>query len=297
MSGNSETPSVPTCILLATDLSARSDRALDRSSQLAGEWQAKLVVLNVLDPVAMPDQALTWATGSANDEELTQAVHRQLSLDLSGLNIQTTIQTAHVADASSAIRDTAADIQAGLVVTGVSSREAVGRFLLGSTVERLARTLPQPLLVVRNRPRAPYRRPVVSSDFSDSSRHALQEAVRLFPDRELILYHAYEMPLSGLADHPSSSSRIRDIKRNEHRDFIEASRLPAHVIARPVIESGAVETSLTHYVRQHDIDLVVVGTHGRSGIMNLLLGSTAAKLLNWLPCDVLLIRDPRCSTT
>jgi len=35
-----------------------------------------------------------------------------------------------------------------------------------------------------------------------------------------------------------------------------------------------------------------MGSHGRSGIMSLLLGSTAAKLLDWLPCDTLLVRTP-----
>ena len=68
--------------------------------------------------------------------------------------------------------------------------------------------------------------------------------------------------------------------------------LPQNVKVRSVVECGAIESSLTRYVREHGIDLVVVGNHGRSGLMSLLLGSTAAKLLNWLPCDTLLVREP-----
>ncbi|HJV81400.1 hypothetical protein [Noviherbaspirillum sp.] len=50
-------------------LSARCDRALDRSAQLANEWHAEQVVLHVLEPAASPDQALAWASG-ANDEQI-----------------------------------------------------------------------------------------------------------------------------------------------------------------------------------------------------------------------------------
>ena len=50
MSDPSWTKNPPKKILLATDLSARCDRALDRANQLVADWQAELVVLHVLDP-------------------------------------------------------------------------------------------------------------------------------------------------------------------------------------------------------------------------------------------------------
>lgn len=64
---------------------------------------------------------------------------------------------------------------------------------------------------------------------------------------------------------------------------------------RPVIEQGVLETLLTPYVRNKEIDLVVMETHGRSGVMSILLGSSAAKLLGWLPCDALVVREPRAT--
>jgi|AGTN01.3.fsa_nt_gi Universal stress protein UspA and related nucleotide-binding proteins len=289
MTQRSPTDATPDRILLATDFSARCDRALDRAAQLCGEWKAELVALNVVDPAASPDQAWVWACG-ASDEQLMETAQRQLSRDLSGLNVRAVVRTACSDDAAAAIRETAADTRSGLVVTGVARSGITGRFLLGSTVEHLAHGLAQPLLVVRNRARAPYQRIVVATDFSESSRHALLAAARLFPGRELIVYHAYEAPLSGLADSPLQPL---DAKQRECEAFLAASGLPGDVKARPVTERGVVETALTHYVRQNDIDLVAMGTHGSSGIMSLLLGSTAAKLLDWLPCDTLLVREPR----
>jgi nucleotide-binding universal stress UspA family protein len=294
---NDETPptrAFPKRILLATDLSARCDRALGRAAQLAGEWHAELIALNVLDPAASPDQALAWAAG-ADDEHLLRIARQQLNRDLSELGVRASMRIARGVDVADAIRAIASTSHAGLVVTAVACYETLGRFLLGSTVERLARLLPQPLLVVRSRARMPYQRIVVATDFSDSSGHALQVATRLFPRREQILYHAYETPLSGLSDIPALSWTRRGIGQAECLDFLAAYELSAQTPVRPVVEDGAVESTLARFVRQHDIELVVIGAHGRGGMKNVLLGSTAAKLLEWLPCDVLVVRDPRSS--
>ena len=198
-------------------------------------------------------------------------------------------------NAAATIRDVAASTDCGLVITGVACHKVFGRFLLGSTVECLAHTLPQHLLVVRNRTHGPYQRIMVATDFSDSSRHALSATASLFPGRELILYHACQIPLSGISGKLSRTSFIRDIEQGEYANFLAASELKADVEVRPVIKQGVLETLLTQYVRNNEIDLVVMGTHGRSGVMSILLGSSAAKLLGWLPCDALVVREPRAT--
>lgn len=291
----SERRNTPRRVLLATDLSARCDRALDRAAQLAGEWQAELVALNVFDPAASRDQALAWIRG-ASEEQLLHVARQQLARDLAAANVPATLRLARSEDAAAAIRETAASTQSGLVVTGVSRDETLARLLLGSTVENLARSLAQPLLVVRSRARGPYRRILVASDFSEPSRHALLTAVRLFPDRELVLYHAHVLAMSGLADASSHPGVCTGIEKTECAAFLAATALPQNTKVRPVVECGAIESTLTRYVREHDIDLVVMGSHGRRGLMSLLLGSTAAKLLDWLPCDTLLVRVPTTTT-
>lgn len=285
----------PSRLLLATDLSARCDRALDRAAQLAGEWRAELLVLNVVEAPQAPDLLLAWAAGNddASNDRISQ---RQLQHDLAGLDIRASMRIAR-GDAASAIRGMAADNGCGLVVTGMARNETLGRFLPGSTVESLARTLPQPLLVVRNRVRGAYRRIAVATDFSDSSRHALHAAARMLPQRELILYHAYTLALSEISAKAPDARIGRDIESGECARFLAASDLPdeARSRLRVVIEQGALETSLTRYVREQGVDLVVMGTHGRSGLMNILLGSAAARLLDWLPCDTMIVRGPRAT--
>lgn len=284
----------PDRLLLATDLSVKCDRALDRAAQLAGEWHAEMIALNVLDPAATPDQALAWANG-ASEEQLLQVAREQLRRDMVGINASATLRIVRNTDPAAAIADTATRSNASIVVTGIASNETFGRFLLGSTVEQLARSLTQPLLVVRNRVSASYQRIVVASDFSEASRPALQTAAALFPDRELTVFHAYDKPLSGLStDSPPSPDAIAQAQ-GEFAAWLHASALPAHARVSLVVERGPTEIALTRYVRRHAIELVALGNQGSSDIIDLLLGSTAAKLLEWLPCDILLVRPPRAS--
>ncbi len=287
----SDSPTLPPKrLLLATDLSPRCDRALDRAAQLAAEWGAELAALNVLDSSAWPDQVLAWAAG-ADDAELQQMAHRQLTRDLLGLDVRSSVQVVHARDEAQAIHDAAQAGGAGLVVTGVARNEIFGRFLLGSTVLRLARSLPQPLLVVRDRSRGAYQRIVVATDLSEPSREALQTAARLFPGRELVLVHALERPLAGLTAAVAAAPVPPGAPASsELAAFLAATKLPPGTQVRTLVEAGAPETALAAHVRQHGVELVVMGSQGRGGLLGALLGSQAAKLLDWLPCDVMLVR-------
>ena len=283
----------PNRLLLATDLSARCDRAFDRTAQLAGEWGAEIVALKVLESPQAPDQVLAWASGES-EESSRVAAQQQLRRDLNGLDIKASMRLAR-GDAADAIRATADETGSGLIVTGMARSETLGRFLLGSTVERLARTVAQPLLVVRTRARDPYRRIVVATDFSDSSRHALEATARFFPDRELVLYHAYKVAMSELSKKTQYEHIAGEIEQKECAAFLAATDLPPEARRRlhVVIEHGTLETTLTRYVREHDVELVAMGTQGRTGLKGVLLGSAAARLLDWLPCDTMIVREPR----
>src|SRR3546814_20872725 len=67
----------------------------------------------------------------------------------------------------------------------------------GDTVDRLIRKAPVPVLIVRDRAFEPYHTMLVATDFSESSRVALETAIRFFPDTGLSLFHAYDVPFAG----------------------------------------------------------------------------------------------------
>ena len=283
----------PARLLLATDLSARCDRALDRAMQLAGQWQAEVVVLTVIEHARMPDQVLAWMREEGDGAE-ERVARRTLQRELARHPVNARIEVAR-GDVPGAIRSRAQALHCNLIVAGVARAEPFGRLLPGSTTENLARAAAPLLLVVRNRVHGPYGPILVLSDFSEGSRHALLAALRLFPDNEVVLYHAYHSGYSGLAGEASQQQGAREAQYGEAPRFLEQARLTQQERARVrvVVEAGPVEIMAARYVRDHDIQLAVAGSHGRTGILELLLGSTAARLLEWLPCDTLVVREPK----
>ncbi len=66
---------------------------------------------------------------------------------------------------------------------------------------------------------------------------------------------------------------------------------PASVHSK--VQWGDPVIGIVNYAREHDIDLVVISTHGRTGLRHVLLGSVAERIVREAPCPVLTVRDPR----
>ena len=160
----------PGPILLATDLSARGDRALDRALQLAKELDTKLVVLHVMESHGVSPRLTTpvWRRLAADHKAVAE---RELAEDLANAGVATEVVVVS-GDPLVRIMETADSFGCSLIIAGIARDETLGRLLLGTTVEKLARQARQPVLVVKNRPRKPYRDVLVATDFSAGSRRA-----------------------------------------------------------------------------------------------------------------------------
>jgi nucleotide-binding universal stress UspA family protein len=277
----------PRAILLATDLSARGDRALDRAAQLAKEWAARLVVVHVVE---VADRGEDVAYGTVPDDPV-RLVRRQLIRDV-GEVAETATLVIETGQPAEGIIRTAEREGCDLIILGIARDELLGRYALGTTVDRLLRGTPLPLLIVTTRPRGAYAHIVVASDFSEPSRHALETAMRLFPDRRLTLFHAFDPPGSLI---PDLSVDRRDVPAAAIGDavrFIAATPRP-DVTPEPdlFVEQGEPADLLRSHVREGETDLVVLGSHGRSAIREIFVGSVAKRILDRLPCDALVVRE------
>ena len=129
--------------------------------------------------------------GAGNGKNLADAVADLAADPPAGATI-----VIEAGDPGAAILRAAAAEGCDLIVTGIARDELLGRFRLGSTVNRLLRGSRVPLLVVKDRARRPYAQIVVATDLSEPSGHALQAAARLFPEQRLTVFHAYDAPRS-----------------------------------------------------------------------------------------------------
>src|SRR5204863_6825990 len=67
----------------------------------------------------------------------------------------------------------------------------------------------------------------------------------------------------------------------------------ARIAVNHLLLGGDPPTEIVNYARDAGIDLIVIGTHGRTGVERLLMGSVAEKVLREAPCSVLVVKLPR----
>lgn len=282
----------PNRILLATDLTVRCDRALDRAVLLASQWDAELKVLHVLvAPQPVADEP-SWH----NSPDRAATARRQILSDLretGKVRLEVIVERGQPAPK---VLEAAESRGAELIVAGVPREETIARALLGSTLGTVARKAKAPLLVAKTRPRGPYRHVVVATDFSAASRSALETAIELVPDAEITVFHCFRVQFESFADDKMAVRAATAARAMEEARAFGAS-MPAAASrpAMPVLcEHGDIVRVLTALAHEKETDLVVLGAKGHSRVADLLLGSTAQRLVAELPIDVLLAR-PRPS--
>jgi len=299
--------SQPRKLLLATDLSARCDRPLERAKALAAQWHAQLTLLTVREGPQVPAEVVQWLAGSEASTAADFAARRDIAREFEGAGFPVKLQFAD-GDVADAILAAAAQGDSELVIVGDARINTLGEIFLGSTVEQVARDLAQPVLVVRQRARAPYARILVPTDFSPASRLALETAARLFPDAQLIVFHVHEAGPEGLADHSltgaagsggaGSSANGRVISganasaiKLRCEQFIDSCTLAPQIRARIAIDSaaGTPELLTARYALEHGVDLAVLGLHSQSGMLRLFMDSKGEQVLRGLDCDTLLV--------
>lgn len=274
---------VPNRILMATDLSARCDRALDRAIQLSGQWQVPLLVVH-----AAPRGVIGAWSAMETPASLRQRIKRELQGDVADADI-------HVEEGEPAevILDVARRERCDLIVLGDAS-ELPGRRLLGNTVETLVRSSPTSVLVVKRRPRSAYRRVLVGTDLTPESRHGLDTATALFPRAELTLLHALDIPYESLWLDPARRADLNRMEMATIEAFVAEAELPADLRSRMqlLVEHGHPESMLRKHAMEHDSDLTVIGAFRRGLAFHLLVGGTTRRIVQVAPNDVLVVRAP-----
>lgn len=138
---------------------------------------------------------------------------------------------------------------------------------------------------------------LVPFDFSPSSKRALSYAVDLVArtGAHLHLRHVQEIPLGPLVGGDPSpmldEKRMQEEFEKQCREQLKDALLPDDDrLSFSAKRSGEVAPDLVHFADEENIDLIVMGTHGRRGVKRVFFGSTAEEVLRTAPCPVLTTR-------
>jgi nucleotide-binding universal stress UspA family protein len=142
-----------------------------------------------------------------------------------------------------------------------------------------------------------FRKILVPTDFSDSSREALRLAVDVARDSgaTLTLFHAWDVPVYSYAEAMIPPSVFSDIAAEGEKQLAASKREAEQLGAGKVttrLGNGPAWTQVVELLKQEpSFDLVVIGTHGRTGLKHALIGSVAEKVVRHAPCPVLVVRQ------
>lgn len=272
-------------ILVASDLSERCDRAVNRALSLGETHRAKVIVASVIDEALPQDMAETMAAQSA--EKLKAQIKARRTLARTEIKVQ-------IGDPLADLHDLASEVHADLVVLGLHRPRPMLDLFRETTMERLVRMSERPVLIVRDLATGPYQKIVCPVDFSPASEAALKAAAELAPKAAMTVFHAYHVPFKGSRAGGISAEEIKsfvsDVEAEQAR-WRESVDLPKSI---PPIEliRGSVQQVLDMKILEAKPDLIAIGAHGRASIAPGIVGDVTRALKRNPPCDILIARRP-----
>ena len=283
-------------LLVATRGDVTSDGAMRAAMALASMHHAEVHVLAVLEPlpIVAPEYGVLIPIPETEDER-----ERALRANV-GDQLQRIVGSGagwHVdvcrGDPVTMITRTASTEQAGAIVLGLGHHQLLDRLFGSETALHVLRAADTPVLAVPPRHLALPRRAVVAVDFSNASRHAAIEMLRLFEG--LTTIH-----LVHVTPRVDSAAEIVARWEGEYARGLEAAFLkfrallsiPEHVHVEEVALRGEPAKELLRHAEKVDADLVVSGTHGHGFLERMLIGSVATGLLRGATTALFVVPEP-----
>jgi len=294
-------------VLVPLDGSELSERALEPALTIARATNAKLLLLSVSSYHQIVAPAATGYGMVATDGILDlgqddarnylEALRRQTRCR--DCRIQTIVEEGDVAGR---IVDVAAAEQVDLIVMTTHGYSGFTRWMLGSITERVLRGAPCPVLVVREA--IPLCKALINLDGSALAEKALEpglELARLLGCQATLLRADQGEDLSsveqGVLQMAGAGSCQELVDQGEDRlsyyleCLAQQHRSPDLTIETVVVQAKPAEAILA-YAEAEGIDLIVMASHGRTGVRRWVFGSVTEKVLRQAGCAMLIVRPP-----
>ena len=293
------------CILAPVDFSPASQHGLAFAGALAERFHSRLHLLHVVEPPVLPEWG--YAHIPRRDAKLRRAAEKRLPQLPSECGIDPSlIQSVEVrsGEAAGEICQAAAERHCDLVVLASHGLGGIQHAFFGSIAERVVRRAPCPVLTVRDRALRKkgagtatfdLKRILMTTDFSDESKKAFPYALALARKFEASLTLLYVVP-----EHLPAELKHLGIVLEERR-LLEAARerlprfraaeLDPHLHLDMLVLNGGPAHEICRTAETQAADLIVIATHGYTGLKHFMLGSVTENVVRHAPCPVLVVRE------
>lgn len=280
--------------LVSQDLTPPNREAVRRSIELAKESGANLCLMSALDVSAGTQKMIEEYQGSEpNVVDAAQGVLQNLVTQASEEGVRAEAVVCFGKSWLTLIQRTISQ-QHDLVVVGTRNPGPLERMLYGSTAMKLLRYCPCPVWVTKPVAGIGFRNILVAHDLSEVGHDSLRLGASLaaLHGAKLLVIHGLELtPSFGIppAGFSEAEQQIR-LEAARQRIMDDVASLHPKPVPDIHVVTGQPEEAILRMIEENAVDVVVMGTRGRSGVSGMLIGNTAERLLPRLTCSVLAVR-------
>lgn len=294
-------------ILVAADFSPASQAALNQAVWVARESGAGITLVHVLPDLRRGMHSasidakldLLYGEGSRFYQEVVGdgELHLRRMIDEASAAADVDIRTKTLlGEPVVEICRAAQQLKCDLVIAGTHSLSGWQAYFVGGTARRLIRKCPAPVWVVKPEHVGKPKAILAATDFSEVSRGAVLAGMAIADDAAasfhlLHVIDSNDVPENAVAIIPEGSSLRQEINAAAKHRFDEfVASLNPQAKIHPHLSWGTPWKEVNRLAGELKVDLIALGTVGRSGIPGLFLGNTAEKVLNHCDCSILTLK-------
>lgn len=266
-------------ILLAVDGSEFSDGAIRVAQAMAGKCGAELMVMSI--GIVNPEYNSMVPNLDDEAEKLARTNVDAAIAAMPGVACKPIVRVGD--DPAVEIVQVAEETRADVIVLGRHGRRGLARWKLGHATAKVVGNAPCPVLVVPRAAGMWTKRILVATDGSRYSELAAVTAGKLA--------EACHLPMTAVsAVHSGHSAERRQIAQAAVDAIIDGLKISG-IEVRGYLPEGRPEQAILEAAGRDAADLIVVGSHGRTGLDRMLMGSISEKVLNQAQCPVLVVKS------
>ena len=283
-------------LLLSTDGSEFSEGAIREAIRLAKRCGSKLTALTVVETnaeyAALAPQLVEKAEKTAKDH--LAAVKARAKAE--GVDIETFVREGE--DSYTYVADEAVKNKNTMIIMGRRGRKGLKRLVMGSTTARVIGHAPCSVLVVPRAAQVEFKSIVVATDGSKYSAAAASEAIGIAKRNNALLTSVAVVPadIAMPTDVDFAAMQAEKLADQEmhaaekNAKAVKEAAAKEGVEAKAFVMTGKPADAVMEIAKDQKADLVVVGSHGRTGLDKLLMGSVAERVIVLAPCAVLVVK-------
>lgn len=271
-------PDHPKKLLICTDGSEDSRAALAEALDLARVCGSRVYLLQVVVIIPEFEAAAPDLMGLVGDEVAKQLEAVKAEAAKTGVEVETRMLSG--VSVPGTILEAAQEIQPDMIVMGRHGRTGLARLLVGSVTARVIGHSPVNVLVIPKGAGISFGRILIASDGSPFSQTAFTEALGMARRQESKLFAV------SVATEEGEIPRAKEIIQQ----MMTTANQAGVPVKGSVPQGQPADDGIVQAAVKNEVDLIVMGSHGRTGIRRLLMGSVTERVIGQAPCPVLVVK-------